>query len=69
VATKCIEGLGLTLPTLVDSMDDATSRAYGAWPDRFYVVGLDGRIAYAGEPGPRGFDVDAVQTALKGLAQ
>ena len=67
VATKCIAGLELTLPTVVDSMDDATSRAYGAWPDRFYVVGLDGKIAYAGQPGPWGFDVGAVETALKSL--
>lgn len=67
VAQKCIDALGLKLPTLVDGIDDAVSRAYGAWPDRMYIVGADGKIAYAGDPGPWGFDPDAVETALKGL--
>jgi hypothetical protein len=33
-------------------------QAYAAWPDRIYVVGTDGRIAYKGGPGPRGFSAE-----------
>ena len=36
-------------------MDNTAARAYKAWPDRLYVIGLDGRIALAGARGPWGF--------------
>src|SRR5439155_18707980 len=47
-ARRCTSDLGITIPTLVDTMDDAVCLAYSAWPDRVYVVGTDGRIAYKG---------------------
>jgi len=65
VAETCVTDLGLTLPTLVDDMENSTARAYKAWPDRLYIVGTDGRITYQGPPGPAGFDVDVAETALK----
>ena len=67
VAEKCVKGLELTLPTLVDTMDDAASRAYAGWPDRLFIIGDDGRVAYAGEPGPWGFKPDELQAALQAL--
>jgi thiol-disulfide isomerase/thioredoxin len=42
------------IPGLVDTMDDATDRAYAAWPSRIFVVDVSGRLAVRGEPGPRG---------------
>jgi thiol-disulfide isomerase/thioredoxin len=39
---------------LVDTMDDATDRAYAAWPSRIYLVDVNGNVAVRGEPGPRG---------------
>ncbi len=47
--------LGLSLPGLVDGMDNGVNLAYSAWPDRVYVVNLDGRIVVKAAPGPRGF--------------
>jgi len=38
-------------PMLVDNMDDEASRAYGAQPERLYII-LDGRIVYQGGVGP-----------------
>jgi hypothetical protein len=52
---------------VVDGLDNATSRAYGAWPDRLYIVGTDGKIAFAGAPGPKGFEPDEVEASLKGM--
>lgn len=70
VATMCANNLNLTLPILLDKIDDRTARAYSAFPDRIYVVTADSRVAYKGQPGPRGFDVNeaknALQTALNG---
>ena len=47
--------LALELPALVDDMDDAVAKAYGAVPERLYLVGRDGRIAYKGGMGPMFF--------------
>src|SRR6266480_2754963 len=48
--------LSLDLPTLIDNMEDTTSHDYLAFPDRLYLVGRDGRVAYRGGLGPFGFD-------------
>jgi type I thyroxine 5'-deiodinase len=66
-ARASVERLGLTMPVLVDRMDDAASSAFAAWPERIYVVGADARIAYAGGPGPFEFDPDAAAAALDKL--
>lgn len=68
-AQKCVDGLELTLPTVVDSMENSTNEAYGAWPDRMYVIGLDGKIAYRGEPGPWGFDPIPFEAAIVAVAK
>jgi hypothetical protein len=54
VAGSCEQSLEYGVPTLVDEMDDAVNRAYAAWPTRLYLVGADGRIAYASGLGPWG---------------
>jgi hypothetical protein len=62
-----VRRLGLTMPVLVDRMDDAVSNAFAAWPERIYVVDATGRIAHAGGPGPFEFDPDAAAAALDDL--
>jgi hypothetical protein len=57
----------LSLPILVDTLDDQVERAYAGWPDRIYVVGADGKIVYKGGPGPRGFRVADVPPVLERL--
>ena len=40
VAQTCMTRLALEeIPALVDSIDDAASRAYDAWPDRLFLIG------------------------------
>ncbi len=55
----------LKVPVLVDDIDDSTSEAYASLPDRLYLIGKDGKIAFAGDRGPRGFKVDALQKAME----
>ncbi len=62
-----VERLGLTMPVYVDQMDDAVSEAFAAWPERIYVAGRDGRLAFVGGPGPWEFDPDAAADALERL--
>jgi hypothetical protein len=62
-----VERLGLTMPVLVDGMDDAVSEAFAAWPERLHVADRGGRLAYVGGPGPFEFDPDAAAGVLAAL--
>lgn len=55
VATRLRTDKTLTIPCLVDGMDNAVDKAYKALPDRVYVVRKDGKLAVASKRGPRGF--------------
>ena len=61
--------LKLSLPVLVDDMENTVAAAYHAMPDRLFIVGADGKIAYRGARGPRGFDVEEMEAALKTILQ
>jgi hypothetical protein len=65
VAGQCEESLQYGIRTYVDGMDDAVSKAYAAKPTRLYLVGLDGRVVYAGGLGPYGFSPGALKAAIK----
>lgn len=65
VASTCVSDLKVSIPCLVDDMDNTAARAYKAWPDRLYVVGRDGKIVYTGGPGPGGFLPHEMEAALK----
>ena len=67
VAITCSVDLNLTFPMLVDDLNDSVSRAFDAMPDRLYIIGQDGRIAYKGGRGPRDFNVAEMQSALEKL--
>ena len=64
-AQQCVNTLKLSMPILVDRADNQVNRAYSAWPDRLYVVGSDGQIAYKGGPGPKGFRPEEVARWLR----
>jgi hypothetical protein len=66
LAGACAAGIEIArIPTLVDLMDDAVNQGYSGWPDRLFLVGRDGRIAYAGGRGPFGFKPDELEGAIK----
>ncbi len=67
IANDCIRSMKLTIPFLIDNMDDTANQGYSAWPDRIYVVGKDGKVAYKGSQGPRGFKPDEAKAKLKEL--
>jgi hypothetical protein len=67
VANICVKNLGIEFPALVDEADNRVERDYTGWPDRLYVIGRDGTIAYKSAPGPFGFKPAAVEETLKRL--
>ena len=65
VASACALRLDLTMPMLIDDLDNSTDGKYYALPDRLYLVGRDGRIVYRGMPGPFGFIVTELEEAIE----
>ena len=65
VAGQCETALQYGIPTYVDEMDDAVNEAYAAWPTRLYLIGMDGRVVYAGGLGPFGFKPAELGAAIE----
>ncbi len=65
VAGQCMADLDLSIPCLVDDMDNTVAKAYKAWPDRLYIVAERGTLVYAGSPGPFGFHPKDMEAALR----
>ena len=65
VASTCSLDLGMSIPILVEEMDNGVDEAYGAAPERFYLIGVDGRVAYHGGAGPHFFDPDEWEAAIQ----
>ena len=65
VAKEMCTKLDISIPGVIDGMDNKVNEAYSAWPDRLYLVGKDGKIAYKGGPGPRGFKPNELEDAIK----
>lgn len=55
VGQACMIKLALEMPALVDEMDDSVATAYGAIPERLYLIGVDGKVVYKGGVGPMFF--------------
>ncbi len=66
VAEVCMTKLALEpMPALVDDMEDTANKGYSAWPDRLYLIGKDGNVAYHGGRGPFGFKPDELEQAIR----
>ena len=53
---------------VVDSMDNASNAAYGAYFDRLYIL-HHGKIVYQGARGPEGYRVSDLRDWLRGYRQ
>ena len=64
VAEACVVKSAIRIPMLIDGLGNAVASAYGGWPDRLYLIGRDGRVAFRGEPGPFGFVPERLAEAI-----
>jgi hypothetical protein len=64
VAAKCCTALEVSMPLLVDEIDDRVGNAYSGMPDRLYVIDRDGRVAYKSGRGPFGFKPGEMEQSL-----
>ncbi|MCH7884665.1 MAG: hypothetical protein IIC01_05380 [Planctomycetes bacterium] len=68
VADRLFKDKKLTMPCLIDGMDNAVEEQYHGFPDRVFLVRTDGVLAVAGRRGPRGFK-PGLKAARTWLAQ
>ena len=66
-ADKCMKGLKLTLPILLDSMDNLYTKTYSGMPAGTCVIDIDGKIAYWNRGAPTGARPPQAEAAIKKL--
>lgn len=66
-ASSCAIRLKIKIPVVVDDIDDKIASAYGALPDRLYLIGKGGKVLYKGKEGPWGFDPTKLAEAIDKL--
>jgi len=54
-AAQCCAAIKMTVPLVVDKMDDRVGHLYSGMPDRLYLIDRSGKVAYKGGRGPFGF--------------
>lgn len=54
VAKACCSKLRLSMPCVVDTIDNEVDNLYAGWPERLFAIDRAGRIAYAGKQGAVG---------------
>jgi hypothetical protein len=64
VAAKCCAALSISMPLLVDDIDDRVGHAYSGMPDRLYIISREGKVIYKGGRGPFGFSPAEMEQAL-----
>jgi alkylhydroperoxidase family enzyme len=64
VSQRCCTALHVTMPMVVDDMDDHVGNLYSGMPDRLYVIDRDGKVAYKSGRGPFGFRPGEMEQAL-----
>ena len=55
----------ISIPILAEEMDNSIDEAYGAAPERLYMIGKDGKVVYHGGSGPHFFDLDELDGAIQ----
>lgn len=65
VANACVLRTAIRIPVVVDDANNLVASAYGGWPDRLYLIGRDGRVAFQGEMGPFGFEPGLLAASLR----
>lgn len=64
VASRCHDLLEMSMPMLVDELNDRVGRAYSGMPDRLYVIDRQGKVAFKSGRGPFRFSPGEMEQAL-----
>ncbi len=64
VAETCQKHLELSIPFLVDSVEDRVGTTYSGMPNRLYLIDTEGKIAFKNGRGPFGFHPRQLEQSL-----
>jgi alkylhydroperoxidase family enzyme len=64
VAKQCCARLEMSMPLVVDDINDKVGHLYSGMPDRLYLIDPDGRVAYKGGRGPFGFKARELEQSM-----
>ena len=64
IAQECCTAMKVTMPMVVDAIDDRVGHAYSGMPDRLYIIDKWGKVAYKGGRGPFGFKPAEMEQSL-----
>ena len=64
-AGTCSRDIHISVPILIEEMDNTSNEACGAAPVRLYLIGADGKVAYHGGAGPHFLDPSEWEQAIK----
>ena len=64
IARDFLKRFHYPIPLLVDDAENHANALYAAWPERFYIIDENGKIAYKGKTGPFGYHPDEVEDWL-----
>lgn len=53
------------IPAVLDRIDNKVNDTYKGWPDRLFLVGRDGKMAFSGGRGPGGFIIADLDAAIR----
>jgi peroxiredoxin len=65
IAKTCQQQIELTMPILVDTLDNAVEKLFAGAPNRTYLIDQDGIVLYKGVRGPQGSRPDEVAKAIR----
>ena len=65
VAAVCQIAMDLKMPYYVDGIDNDVEEKYKSLPMRLYLIGADGKVAFTGDRGPFGFNMDTWVEAIE----
>jgi hypothetical protein len=63
-ASECCEGLSMEVPLVIDGMDNRVGEAYSGFPDRLYLIDVDGKVVHKCGRGPFGFIPEELEQSL-----
>jgi Iodothyronine deiodinase len=64
IAKKCSAALEISIPLVVDKINDEVGHLYSGMPDRLYIIDRAGRVAYKSRRGPFGFKTGEMEQSL-----
>jgi len=65
IAADCIRDRSITMPVVIDDMNDTVNKLYSGSPERLYLIDGEGTVQHRSPPGP--FMMDVIETWYKAL--